>query len=456
MIQPQRIRPLNREGVRRRRYVLYWMQVSQRAASNHALEYAAERANELGRPVVAAFGLTDRYPDANARHYTFLLEGLAETARDLAARGVQLVVRRGEPAEVAAELSGDAALVVTDRGYLRHQRTWRRQLARAVDCRAVQVESDVVVPVQTASNKAEYAARTIRPKLRRRWEAFLRPVRRVPCERDSLDLDLGGMDLSNPAGLVEDLVPERQIDPSTVYRGGAAAARQWLAEFLDGKLARYAEARSDPGANVQSELSPYLHFGQISPIEIALAARRARAPQAAKDAFLEELLVRRELGINFAFYQSRYDSYAALPAWARATLKAHTGDKRPALYRRNDLEQARTHDDYWNAAMTEMRVTGKMHNYMRMYWGKKIIEWTRSPRTAYRWMRDLDETWFLDGRDPVSYANVGWCFGLHDRPWGERDVFGTVRTMSSRGLERKFDMSGYLRRVAALEAGAQA
>jgi len=200
-------------------------------------------------------------------------------------------------------------------------------------------------------------------------------------------------------------------------------------------------------------MSPYLHFGQISPLEIALAVRRSRVrDRANKDAYLEELLVRRELAINFVFYNRRYDVYASLPRWARATLKAHRHDRREHVYTLRQLEAAETHDPYWNAAMTEMRLTGKMHNYMRMYWGKKILEWTRTPAAAFRRALDLNNRYFLDGRDPASYANVAWCFGKHDRPWKQRPVFGTVRYMNAAGLERKFDMDAYVRRVAGLSA----
>jgi len=200
-------------------------------------------------------------------------------------------------------------------------------------------------------------------------------------------------------------------------------------------------------------MSPYLHFGQIGPLQIALAVRAARGlPKAAKDAFLEELLVRRELAINFVRYTPGYDRFACLPRWARATLKAHKSDRRERVYSLADLDAGRTHDPYWNAAMAEMRATGKMHNYMRMYWGKKLLEWTRSPRTAFRWMLELNNRYFLDGRDPASYANVAWCLGLHDRPWPERPIFGTVRYMNAAGLERKFDMQRYLDKVARLVA----
>ena len=186
---------------------------------------------------------------------------------------------------------------------------------------------------------------------------------------------------------------------------------------------------------------------------MALQVRDAAAPQPDKDAFLEELLVRRELAANFTHYSpDDYDRYEGLPHWARATLGQHTGDPRPSLYDRQRLSDADTHDPYWNAAMIEMRETGYLHNHLRMYWGKKVLEWQESPEVAYATLLWLNDRYFLDGRDPSSYANVGWIFGLHDRPWGRRPVFGSVRYMSAGGLERKTDMRAYLRKADRLPA----
>jgi deoxyribodipyrimidine photo-lyase len=444
MVQAERIQKLNDKSVRKGRYVLYWMQASQRAAGNHALQRAVARADELALPVVAAFGLMDDYPEANERHYAFMLEGLAETAAALEKRGIRLVLRRGAPADVALRLADDAAVLIADRGYLHHQRKWRRQVGRRAPCRVEQVESDAVVPVRAVSDKQEYAARTLRPKQEALWETYLVPLEEAEPMRDSLDLRLKGEEID-----VDALLPALRLDRSVRrtghFVGGLSQARTRLRQFIADKLARYADERNDPSLDIQSHMSPYLHFGQISPLEVALAVRDADAPAKAKDAYLEELLIRRELAVNYCFHQPKYDSYQALPGWARATLRKHRDDARPVVYTLRQLEAAETYDPYWNAAMREMLVTGKIHNYMRMYWGKKIIEWTRRPRTAFRWMLGLNNRYFLDGRDPASYANVSWCFGLHDRPWAERDVFGTVRYMSAGGLERKFDIAAYVR-----------
>lgn len=456
MVHPQRIRALNRKPVCPGDYVLYWMQASQRAEDNAALDLAIEKANQLRLPVLCCFGLAGDYPEANARHVAFLLQGLAETAGRLADRGVAFVLRQGAPPEVAAELAGRAAMVVTDAGVLRHQRAWRKQLGRAVACRALQVEADVVVPIATASSKAEYAARTLRPRHGRHWEAFLQPETNTPHQAEPFAEDLGSRAPADVADNLAALDIDETARPVRRFTGGRSEAMKHLRAFIQHRLGGYATDRNDPANGIESHMSPYLHFGQVSPVRIALAVRNADAPTEAREAFLEELLIRRELAMNYAWYTPKYDSYSALPAWARATLRKHKADNRPTVYTYAELDAAGTHDEYWNAAMREMTATGKMHNYMRMYWGKKVLEWTRSPRTAYRWLQRLNNRYFLDGRDPVSYANVAWIFGLHDRPWQERAIFGTVRYMNAAGLERKFDMPGYLRRVEQLVDAEQA
>lgn len=431
--------------------MLYWMQASQRAEYNHALEYAASRANELGLPLLAFFGITDDFPEANLRHYVFMLEGLVETQRALAARGVQLVIRRGPPDAGALELSENAALTVMDRGYLRIQKEWRKRVARRARCAVIEVESDVVVPVEAVSTKEEYSAATIRPRIHRRLPEFLVPLRRRRLRTDSLGLDVGGLDLTEPAAVLRSLKTDATVPAQRFYRGGTSRAKRRLAEFIRTRLAGYAGDRNDPSLGICSNMSPYLHFGQISPLYVALQVGGARGvSRESKAAFLEELIVRRELSVNFVNFNEHYDSFKCLPDWAIRTLKEHARDKRGHVYGAKELERARTHDPYWNAAMTEMAVTGKMAGYMRMYWGKKILEWSDTPRAAFATALRLNNKYFLDGRDPNSFAAVAWCFGKHDRPWAERPIFGKVRYMNAAGLRRKFDMEAYVRAVRAL------
>lgn len=451
-IEPTRIRTLcDHEPDERGSYVLYWMQQAQRAEHNPALEHAVGLADERDQPLLVGFGFDEDYPEANERSFAFMLEGLAETASMLAERGIKLVLRRGRPDEVALHLAAGASLVVCDRGYLRHQRQWRRDVAESVGRYMVQVETDVVVPVDEVSDKSEYAARTIRPKIEKRRDQYIEPLRSSAPGKSSLPLHVtGDFDARKPEAVLAELRIDRGVGRVSAFRGGTGEARRRLTSFLRGADG-YADARNDPADPRTSCLSPYLHFGQISPVEVAHKIRSASGmSHEDKDSFLEELIVRRELAVNFVEFEPHYDSYRCLPRWARETLGKHASDERPHRYSAAQLENAETHDPYWNAAMQEMRKTGYMHNYMRMYWGKKILEWSNTPEQAYRTTLALNNRWFLDGRDPASYANVAWIYGLHDRPWAERPIFGTVRYMAASGLERKFDIDGYVRRVADL------
>ena len=433
-------------------YVLYLMQQANRAHHNPALELAVEEANHLGLPVLACFGLLDGksgFPEANARHYAFLLQGLSDAAAGLARRGIGFVMRKASPAEVALDLGRRAALIVLDLGYLAIQKRWYGEIARGADTRVVQVEGDVVVPVEVASNKHEHAARTLRPKLHRVWDQYLEPLaeRRVRHRADGLGLT-GEIDISDPEAVLAGMSLDRIVPPVTRFRGGERAARARLKAFLADALPGYGSGRNRPEAAAASHMSPYLHFGQISPVEIALAVREARtAEDADRSSYLEELIVRRELAMNHVHYTERYDAYAhAVPEWARKTLAEHADDPRPHRYSEAQLAGGETHDPYWNAAQAEMRETGYMHNHLRMYWGKKILEWSPSPEEGFARTLRLNNRYFLDGRDANSFTNVAWVYGLHDRPWARRKVFGTVRYQSENSL-RKFDAKSYVRAV---------
>jgi deoxyribodipyrimidine photo-lyase len=376
LIQRERVRPLNNEIERGRDFVLYWMQAAQRAEDNHALEYAIDQANRRGKPLVAFFGLTESFPEANARHYAFMLDGLAETTRSLEKRGVRLVVRRCSPEAGAVMLARRADLVVVDRGYLRIEREWREAAARDIDCPLIQVETNAVVPLEQASPKEEWAARTLRPKIRRRLEEYLAPLKARRVKKDSLGRNLDAFDVADAGRALGRLKIDRSVGKVPGFRGGTSEAKRRLAEFIGKRLDLYAEARNDPNAGAVSWMSPYLHFGQISPLYIALEVLKSKSPAA--EVYLEELIVRRELSLNFVHYNADYDRIAGLPLWARKTLQEHEKDRREAIYPPAELEAARTADPYWNAAQRELVTGGAIHNYMRMYWGKRFIEWTRS------------------------------------------------------------------------------
>ena len=451
MIHAERMSVMNDAPVRKGRYVLYWMQQSQRAVYNHALEHAIGEGNRLDLPVVVVFGITDHFPGANLRHYTFMLEGLQDTSVTLAARGIQLVVRHQSPHAAALELAGNAALLVADRGYLRIQKKWRRCVAAGVSCSMVQVESDVIVPVEIASDKEEFAARTIRPKIHRHLERYLVPLRHTTPRHSSLKFRFKRLSLDDVDAVLGRLDVDRGVRPVTTFHGGTRAAEARLRRFITHRLGHYAAHASDPARDCVSNMSPYLHFGQVSPLYVVLRMLKVAGNRDSVDAYLEQLVVRRELSMNFAHFNPRYDSFASIPEWARRTLQKHRHDRRKYVYTRRELEQARTHDAYWNAAQLEMAHTGKMHNYMRMYWAKNILQWSETPEKAFRTALHLNNRYELDGRDPNGFAGVAWCFGKHDRPWGESPVFGTVRRMTTGGLERKFNMANYLEKVRTME-----
>jgi deoxyribodipyrimidine photo-lyase len=442
MIQQQRIQLLNTQAVRSGDYVVYWMQASQRVLDNHALEFAIQKANELHKPLVVFFGLTDSFPEANQRHYVFMLEGLQEMTKSLEKRGIPFIIQHISPEKGILLLAKDASLVVVDRGYLRIQREWRNQAAKHLHCPLIQVETDVVVPIETVSQKEEYAAATIRPKIHKNLGTFLVPLISKPLQRTCIKHHFKSLDLSNITSIISGLHLDSKVKPSFLFKGGTSHALRFLCRFIEQKLPLFSELRNDPSKEYCSYMSPYLHFGQISPLTIALKIHTTRDSNTG--AYLEELLVRRELSMNYIYYNVSYDSFDGLPLWAKTTLLKHAKDPRQYIYTKDEFEEAKTHDLFWNAAQREMIKTGKMQGYMRMYWGKKIIEWTKSPQEAFQLALYLNNKYELDGRDPNGFSGVAWCFGKHDRAWQERPIFGKVRYMKDTGLTRKFTMNEYL------------
>lgn len=441
------------------RPVMYWMQKAQRAHDNPALDFAAAAANLRGRPLVVLFVLTD-YPSANPNHYRFMLEGLRETALDLRARGIGFRLRRGPMEEtILRELSG-ASLAVCDEGRLRHELAWRNRLAAEMAGRipVCIIETEAVVPPRIASEKEEYAAVTIRPRISAHLPRFLSEVTgarsganreeamRVPCDaatEASEDLHFTAYDAPAQAEYPHDRIGYQRLAFTPGHRAGMAR----FARFVrSGQLDGYDSLRNDPNAEGQSGLSPYLHFGQISPVPLARAALRHGGPSA--QAFVEQLVVRRELAANFVLRNPGYDRYeSAVPDWARTSLAAET---RHDAYGEAVLESGETDDPYWNAAQREMVLTGKMHNYLRMYWGKRLLAWHADPKRAFDLAIRLNDRYSLDGRDPNGYTGVAWCFGRHDRPWPHQPFFNTVRAMVPAGLKRKFDVKAYAARMESL------
>ena len=446
-----RIKSLNDKSVQNGEYILYWMQASQRVENNHALELAIKKANNFNQPLLVFFALTDDFPEANARHYYFMLEGLKKKKKKLKNRNIKMIVKNTTPDQGVKKLSKDASLVVTDRGYLKVEKEWKREAAQNISCPLLQVESDVVVPVEEASDKEEYAAYTLRKKINKKIDDYLNPVEENQIEISSLDLDFSSLNLDNLDQVVNELDLDQSVTKTSTFTGGNSEAKKHLQDFLANKLDKYEELSNDPTTDYLSNLGPYLHFGQISPLHIVLEAKKQEESDSLED-FLDQVIVRRELSINFVHYNQNYDGQLdeILSEWAYETLQEHKSDLREYNYSRQEFEAAKTHDSYWNAAQLEMMATGKMHGYMRMYWGKKILEWTDDPQTAYDIALYLNNKYSLDGRDPNSYAGIAWCFGKHDRAWQEREVFGKVRYMNANGLNRKFDADLYVNQVAKL------
>ncbi|WP_428561754.1 MAG: deoxyribodipyrimidine photo-lyase [Solidesulfovibrio sp. DCME] len=447
LVHPARVTPLSDKPALPGP-VVYWMHRDQRAADNWALLAAADLAKASGSPLLAAFALAPTFPGATRRAYDFLLAGLAETEGDLRAAGIPLALLPGDPAATVPAFLRDvgAGVCVTDFDPMPVMAGWRQAVAAAFAGALLEVDAHNVVPCRIASDKREYAAATFRPKIHRRLAEFLEPFPELPAFPAS---NLAGFPPVAWEAAAATVTADPSVAPVADIVPGPAAGRETLALFLKDRLAAYAERRNDPNAEATSNLSPYFHFGQLAPQRAALDALAARkdAPAGA-DAFLEELVVRRELADNFRHHTPpEADLYDALPGWARKTLAEHAADKRPSLYDRETFEAARTHSALWNAAQRQLTRNGHMHGYMRMYWAKKILEWSATPRQALDTALFLNDRYGLDGRDPNGETGVLWSVGgLHDRPWASRPVFGQVRYMNERGCRRKFDVDAYVNR----------
>ena len=432
--------------------VVYVMARDQRVSDNWALLYAQQLALEQKQPLLVACPLAADYPDAPDRQRRFMTAGLREVGTRLQKLGIGFVAT-DTPAETSLpaliQHIGAGALVA-DFNPLRESNRWKSQVAGRVTIPVIEVDAHNIVPVWETSDKQEFAAYTIRPKINRKLAEYLEPipaVKKHPFSAEGLSLPDNWFST--------DAFPEGNRYPQTaaIFGSGEKAAGQQLDLFLRERLSGYSELRNIPTLKGQSDLSPYLHFGQLSAQRVALEAQRYDHNLGSLEAFLEELVVRRELSDNFCYYNDKYDSFEAFPDWARKTLNEHRLDPRPYLYDLKTLEAAETHDDLWNAAQREMIVTGKMHGYMRMYWAKKILEWAASPEEALAHAIYLNNEYELDGHDPNGYTGIAWSVGgVHDRAWPEREVFGKIRFMSLGGCKRKFPVAEYIERAASLES----
>ncbi len=477
-----RIRVLHDTPLRRGRYVLYWMTAQRRLRRNHALDRAVALAEDAGKPLLVFEALRAGYPHASDRIHRFVLDGMAEHADVLARRGVRYLPyvepEAGAGRGLLAALAESACAVVTDDHPCFHHPAMLAAAARQVACRLEAVDACGLLPIH-GHEKQHKTAHALRRHMQKQLPPHLEalpsadPLRALTPRRASVPRAVtSGWPMLRDTGpeALDALVAALPIDHDVApvdLPGGSSAGRRRLRDFLAGGLGAYAEERNHPDASATSGLSPYLHFGHVGAAEVfhAVAKAEAWSPEdlgddtrgarqgwwgmsAPAEAFLDQVVTWRELGFHTCVMQpDDYDRLTSLPDWAQRTLAKHAHDERTHLYDRQAFESAAAHDEIWNAAQRELVRTGRMHNYLRMLWGKKILEWSATPEEALATMIHLNDRYALDGRDPNSYSGILWVLGRHDRPWGpERPVFGTVRFMSSDSTRRKLKLKGYLER----------
>ncbi len=453
-IDPGRVTVLA-EGRVRSGPVIYWMSRDQRVRDNWALLYAANVAGDRKVPLGVVFCLVPTFLGAAARQYEFMLKGLREVQKKLIRKNIPFYLIIGSPERDIPRFvkRHKASLLVADFSPLKISERWKTGVAEAIDIPFHEVDAHNIVPCRGVSDKQEYGAYTIRPKIHRLLPRYLTEFPALPKQSIEWPDDVPAIDWDRAR---KSLTVAADGPAYPMPDAGEAAAAKCLRQFAAKRLPLYHEQSNDPNAEAQSGLSPYLHFGRISAQRVAIEIMKHDTDIKSQEAFLEQLIVRRELSDNFCLHNSDYDSFDGFPTWAKETLDRHRRDIRPYIYRRSDLEEAHTHDELWNAAQTEMALTGTMPGYMRMYWAKKILEWSASPEEALADAIYFNDRYQLDGRDPNGYAGIAWSIGgVHDRPWGERDIYGKVRYMSYDGCRRKFDVAAYIERIAGLMRGTQ-
>jgi deoxyribodipyrimidine photo-lyase len=451
MVDKTRIRALNdlphQEGP-----VIYWMQRDQRVNDNWALLYAQERAMAMKQPLAVVFCLLPQFLDAMIRQYQFMIDGLQEVEKNLGRLAIPFYILQGEPTEMLPRFLEEfkAGSLITDFNPLNIPLSWKKKLSQTLSVPFFEVDAHNIIPCWIASNKQEFGARTLRPKISKIIKDYLvdyPSLLKHPFPLCSPETMLSWNDHS------KSLQVDRSVKPVQGFFPGEKAAMDTLDQFLNNRAGEYGTDRNFPEKEGQSGLSPYLHFGQISAQRIGLEIMSRNMVTGSKNAFLEELIVRKELADNYCYYNPNYDRFEGFPAWAQKTLNEHRGDPREYCYSPDQFENAETHDDLWNAAQKEMVKTGKMHGFMRMYWAKKILEWTASPEESQAVAIWLNDKYELDGRDPNGYSGIAWSIGgVHDRPWGRRPVFGMIRYMNYNGCLRKFNVKAYLNKINSVSA----
>jgi deoxyribodipyrimidine photo-lyase len=450
MIQSERIKTYNsKEFDGTGDYVLYWMQSAQRIKNNHALELSIQLSNKHNLPLLVCIIIMEHYPGANRRHYEFMIEGIQSLENELTERGISHTVQVGDVKTLMLDISKRASLVVFDDAITRPLKTMKEEVVKSIPKRVFAVETNVIVPIGTAYPKEAYAAYAIRKALQRQAAYFA--IGFEPSEvKNKHIIEIVPHSVRLESLFMKQLSHLEELPTEKRIKGGEPEALEHLKNFVENGLEDYDRLSNHPETDATSHLSAYLHFGQLSPVTVYEEAMKSGKNAVS---LIEQLFIRRELAYNFVHYNSNYDQALTkiLPDWAIKELDRHRIDERPYIYALEALEQGTTHDPYWNAAQKEMVLTGFMHGTMRMYWGKKIIEWSKTPEIAFEAMLFLNDKYQLDGRDPNGYAGIAWCFGKHDRPFSERAIFGKVRYMNAEGLKRKYRIESYVDKIEKLE-----
>ncbi|MBD3197862.1 MAG: deoxyribodipyrimidine photo-lyase, partial [Candidatus Lokiarchaeota archaeon] len=436
-INLKRVRQIN-EGEQKKGPLLYWMSRDQRIKDNWALLFAQMKAKEHKEPLIVIFSLLDKFKNSIWRAYRFMLMGLEELKENLKKLNIGFILKYGNPGSTIPKIIEEfnISILISDFSPLRIKQKWNKQISNRISIPFYEVDTHNIIPVWTASQKKEYAAYTLRKKIKSSLYEFLDDFPRIKSHPYALSQNLP---LAEVKDAYNHISTEESTNSNLSFKSGETNAFKVLNDFLKKGLTEYSKKRNNPNLMGTSNLSPYLHFGQISSQRVVLEARKTKPINQLKNTFYDEIIVRKELSDNFCYYEANYDSVEGFHSWAQETLNQHINDKREYIYSRKEFENAKTHDDAWNAAQLQMVQTGKMHGYMRMYWGKKILEWTETPEKALKIAIYLNDKFELDGRDPNGYTGIAWSIGgVHDRAWKERNIYGKIRYMSYKGLERKF------------------
>jgi deoxyribodipyrimidine photo-lyase len=424
--------------------VIYWMSRDQRVYDNWSLLFSQKLASEKKKQLVVIFNLVKNFLEATERQYGFMLKGLQEVKQELSKYNIPFFLLIGKPhVEIPQFIKkNNASVLVTDFDPLRIKKEWKKKVTEKIDVPFYEVDAHNILPCFYVSDKEEFGAYTIRPKIQKNLPEFLDDF---PLLEKMENSKLIVADRIQWGKIMSLLNINREVTEVDWIKSGESAAVESFQNFLENRFTNYAEGKNDPNKNALSNLSPYLHFGQISAQRIALTINQFYQKNPSAEAFLEELIIRRELSDNFCYFNQNYDSFDGFRSWAKDTLNNHRKDKREYDYSLDEFENAQTHEDLWNAAQTELINKGKMHGYMRMYWAKKILEWSKSPEEALRIAIYLNDKYELDGRDPNGYTGCAWAIGgVHDRAWVERPIFGKIRYMNRNGASRKFDVDQYI------------